>query len=216
MIKRMFFRKHALLRTVKMIIGILIGSFGTAIFYEIGWGSAPSSTASEGLTLFFNINYGTANAIINILCLLVIILTVPDLIGVGTLLAPLVFSLSIDFYLSIVRRFQLDGLADPVKLLLLVFGAALSGVGVGYYIAQNYGTGAIDGISVMLNRKFKIPYVYARWGVDGLQMASGIIMGAAWGVGTVISLLVVSPVVDFVIRHVRTDYDGEPGQEERK
>lgn len=202
-----FKKKHGVLRTFKIIIGILISSFGTSILYQLYWGSSPGSTASEGLKLFFDISYGLGNAIINIICLIAILIWARDLIGMGTILAPLVFSLSIDGFLSIVKYLNISDMHLALKILMLLIGTTLKGAGSGYYVAQNYGTGAIDGISVLLNRKLDIPFVYARWGMDGAQMLLGILLGASWGIGTVASLVLISPVMNFVLNNVRTDYD---------
>ena len=62
----MSFRKE-IAKTIKVMLGILLAGMGTAILYELGWGSNPSATMIEGLSVFFNLNYGVSGIIINMI-----------------------------------------------------------------------------------------------------------------------------------------------------
>lgn len=205
-IKGNFVKKNALTRTLKMILGILISTVGTAIFLHLDWGSSPISTGAQGLSVATGISLGQANAALNVVSLAIILLTVPGLIGMGTILAPAVFSLSIDAQMDLFSHLQIPEMDLPMKVVMLLVASLLSGIGTGYYVAQDYGTGAIDGLTIMLNRKFDVPIVYGRWALDGFQVLIGALLGAAWGVGTIASLILVSPVMNFVIQHVKSDY----------
>lgn len=212
-VKGNFVKNKAWLRTLKMILGIIISTAGTAIFLHLDWGSSPISTGVQGLSVATGINLGQANAVLNLISLAIIVFTVPGLIGMGTLLAPAVFSLTIDSQMALFNHLQIPEMGLPMKVVMLFVAALLSGIGTGYYVAQDYGTGAIDGLTIMLDRKFNIPIVYGRWALDGLQVLMGALLGAAWGMGTIASLVLVSPVMSFVIKHVQTDYgDSDNGR----
>lgn len=47
-----------ILKTLKIVAGLLIAGIGTAFLYDLGWGSSPAATITEGIAIFFNMSYG--------------------------------------------------------------------------------------------------------------------------------------------------------------
>ena len=82
------------------------------------------------------------------------------------------------------------------------------------YVGQFYGTGAIDGMSVIINEKTNIQFRYCRWAMDVVLMVLGVAMGAAWGVGTVVSIVVTGPIMQVIIHRVQLEERQLQGEQE--
>ena len=52
---------------------------------------------------------------------------------------------------------------------------------------------------IILNKRLNIPMVYSKWILDIGFIVIGSLMGASWGLGTVISIIVVGPVMMYII-----------------
>ena len=214
--KTKFDLKTGLLKTLHVCIGLLFAGIGTAFMYDLGWGSAPAATISDGAHVAFGLSYGVAGIACNLVFLLVLLLTDRKLISVGTILATFFFGVFIDFGVFLVAPLQISEMSLPLRVLMLVIGCVVTAVGLGYYVGVNFGIGAIDGLSVMLQNKTKLSYSVCRWIVDILLMAGGVLMGAAWGVGTILSIVVTGPIMQVVIGKVANWQLGTPKAEKTK
>lgn len=205
-------RSTKILKTIKIIIGLLISGIGTAFLFDLGWGSAPAATITEGIAIFFKINYGPAGVIVNVIFLILLIILDRKLIGVGTILATFFFGYFIDVGVYILAPLKIVEMGMAMQVLMMLIGCILTAAGLGYYVGQFFGTGAMDGMSVIINRRTGIQFKYCRWTMDCAIMMIGVLLGAAWGVGTVASIVLTGPIMQFVINRVK---DKEPSQKNR-
>lgn len=200
-----------IIKTIKIIIGLLIAGIGTAFLFKLGWGSAPAATITEGVAIFFNTSYGLAGISINIIFLILLIILDKSLIGMGTLLATFFFGYFIDIGVYILTPLKIVEMGITMQVLMMLIGCILTAIGLGYYVGQFFGTGAIDGMSVVINQRTNIPFKYCRWTMDIIMMLVGVFMGAAWGIGTIASVVFTGPIMQFVINKVKEkDASKEP------
>ncbi len=198
----MSFRKE-IAKTIKVMLGILLAGIGTAILYELGWGSNPSATMIEGLSVFFNLNYGVSGIIINMIFILMLLLFDRKLIGVETVLITFFFGYFIEAGVILLSPFGIAEMNMTIKSIMLVIGCVLTAIGLGYYVGQFYGTGTMDAMSVIFAEKCHIKFSYCRWGLDILMMVSGVFMGASWGAGTIGSIIVTAPIMEIIIHKLK-------------
>jgi len=78
--------KGLILDVIIISFGLMISSFGTALFYQADMGSGAMATFSDGIHRLMNISYGTANLAINIIFLICLFFWDRTMINVGTLL----------------------------------------------------------------------------------------------------------------------------------
>lgn len=64
---------HIIIDVIIISFGLLISSFGTALFYQAGMGSGAMATFSDGLHKLLNMSYGTANMTANIVFLILLL-----------------------------------------------------------------------------------------------------------------------------------------------
>jgi len=191
--------KTALVKTLHVCIGLLVTGIGTAFMYDLGWGSAPAATISDGVHMAFGLSYGVAGIACNLFFLAILVITDRKLISVGTILATFFLGFFIDVGVFLISPLQIIDMNAPMRILMLLVGCILTAIGLGYYVGINFGMGAIDGLSVMLNKKTKLSFKTCRWIVDIFLMIFGVAMGAAWGIGTIVSIVLTGPIMQVVI-----------------
>lgn len=199
--------KIKLIKSIKILIGLFISGLGTAFLYEVGWGSAPTSTIVEGVSSYFNISFGLSSFSVNVLFLILLFIFDRSLIGIGTVLAVLFLGFFIDLGAFILLPLKIAEMNTILKLIMLLIGCVLTPIGLGYYLGQFYGTGAIDSMALIIHNKTAIGFKYCRWGTDFILMAIGILLGAAWGIGTLASFILTGPIMQFTIERINPDIE---------
>lgn len=200
MVSERFKNRNVIMDTLKVCLGLLISGIGTAFMYEAGMGSAPASTITEGIAVFSGFNYGISGIIVNITFLIIMFIFDRKLINVGTILATFCFGYFIDIGIILISPLAIVTMSYVLKFIMMILGCILTAIGLGYYVGVDFGTGALDGMSIILNDKFNIPFTYCRWGMDALLMIIGVALGASWGLGTIASIVLTGPIMGYVIK----------------
>ena len=195
--------QNKLVNTFRIAIGLLIAGVGIGFMFNAGQGSTPSATIVEGISMFFKLNYGISGIIANIFFLIILFFLDRSLINVGTVLATFCLGYFIDFGVLILSPLNILSMSLILRILMAFIGCVITAIGLGYYIGVDFGSGAMDGMSLILHRKLNIPFIYCRWGMDALLMLIGIILGASWGIGTVISIILTGPIMSSVISKMK-------------
>lgn len=195
--------KIKIIKTIKILMGLFISGLGTAFLFELGWGSAPTSTIIEGVSKYFNMSFSLSSFSVNLTFLILLFIFDKSLIGVGTILAVLFLGLFMDLGTFILQPLQIAEMSLALKFLMLLIGCILNPVGLAYYMGQFYGTGAIDSMAVIVHKKLGIEFKYSRWGTDFAFMLIGIILGASWGIGTLTVFILSGPIMQFVFGRIK-------------
>jgi len=194
-----------LLKILKVCLGLFISGLGTAILYKVNMGSSPAGTITEGVSRYFNFSYSISSIIINIIFLVILFLTDKKIISVGTILATLLLGVFIDLGSNLISPLYIENYQGAIKAITMLVGCVLSAIGTGYYVGVRIGTGAIDGMSIMLNKKTNIQFKYCRWFIDGILIVIGVLLGASWGVGTLVSVIITGPIMQKIRNTMQKD-----------
>lgn len=178
-------------------LGLAISSAGTALFYAADLGSGAMATFSDGLHLLLDISYGNANTLSNMVLLVVLFFLQKSYINVGTILCVFTIGPWVNLFTPV---FQATGLAQAnmcLRLLAAAGGTVCMGVGLGLYVSVGCGLGAMEGIVMYCRERFHISVGVSKIIQDVTLALPGILLGARWGVGTVIAMFCTGPVLQF-------------------
>jgi uncharacterized membrane protein YczE len=148
----------------------------------------------HGIALQTPLTIGTAGILVG----LVILITSWALEirpGLGTLMNMLFVGLWMDVYLELELIPQASHL--PAQLALLFGSAVLLGFATALYIKTNFGAGPRDAFMLALTRRTNIRVGVIRWAMEIAVVTIGILLGGAFGVGTLIFAVLIGPSVDF-------------------
>ena len=176
-------------------IGLMISSLGTAFFYAADLGSSAMATCCDGLHLLLNISYGDANTLANATLLILLFLLCRSYINVGTVLCVFTIGPWVNLFTPLLQGLKLSEMNMAVRILCTLVGTAMMGVGLGLYMAVDRGFGALEGLVKYARTRFGISVRVAKIVQDAVLVGTGILLGAQWGIGTVVGILLPGPVL---------------------
>lgn len=155
--------------------GVLAGSAGTN-----GW-----NTMALGLSNVTGMSFGTGVFVIGIAILIIDFLGKGKL-GLGTLLNVLIIPMLSDFFLRV-----LTFIPDPPNVAVGIFYTLLGQMIIAFatvvYMSPGLGAGPRDTLMVILSKAFpKVPVGLIKFILEMFALVSGVLMGAAFGLGTVL------------------------------
>lgn len=181
-------------------IGLMISSFGTALFYAAELGSSPMATFCDGIHNILGISYGDANMLANVILLVGLFIFEKKYINLGTILCVFTIGPWVNLFTPMLINLAVSQWSITLRVLSTVAGTVLMGAGLGLYVAVGRGFGALEGLVQVLCTKKNVSYTVAKIIQDFLLVAGGIALSAKWGVGTVIAMLLTGPIMQLSIR----------------
>ena len=172
------------------ICSVLAGSAGTN-----AWG-----TLAIGLSGASGISFGTATLMISIAIVTIDIL-LKGKIGFGTLLNAALIPFFSDLYLrflTFTASTQFTG-----AIISLTGQIILSFAGIAY-MSPNLGAGPRDTLMIVVGKRFpKAPIGLVKFGLEISALLTGVLLGAPFGLGTVLSIALQSTIFQFACRICR-------------
>lgn len=192
-----FSGQHMVKRTVIMLLAVTIMGIGVGIFVRAAMGSDPYSTMNLGVASKLGLSFGTWQAIINIVLLVVVLFFDRGKLGLGTLGNMFVIGFTADLVGGVFQTWLPPEmhLSIPIRLLMTLLGVALMIVGCSFYVTCDLGMAPYDAISYIVPARTKIPFRWWRIGTDVVCVLIGFACGAAVGVGTLIMAFGTGPVL---------------------
>lgn len=179
--------------TILIVIGLMISSFGIALFYAAEMGSSPMATFCDGVHDLLGISYGLANMLVNAILLVVLFFLDKKYINIGTVLCVFAIGPFVNLFTSLLVSLDLAHATVIIRILCSVAGTALMGLGLGLYVAVDRGLGALEGFVKILCDRNSFSYAKAKILQDAILVVGGIALHAKWGIGTVIAILLTGP-----------------------
>lgn len=192
--------KKIIIDIIVISFGLMISSFGTALFYAAELGSSPMATFCDGLHNILHLSYGDANMLANILLLVGLFFLEKSYINIGTVLCVFTIGPWVNLFTPMLINLTIADWSFVMRLLCTVVGTLLMGAGLGLYVAVDRGFGALEGLVKVLCTKRKISYTTAKVIQDVLLVIGGVLLSAKWGVGTVIAMVLTGPILQLSIQ----------------
>ena len=184
--------KHQLVASIgAAIVGIGVGICITTELVADALGALW-----EGLATRLPISVGQASLVVTVVCVIMVLLINPRHLGLGTLLNPLVTSLTTDF---IILRIPTSD--NPVvKMILLVIGILLIAIGSGIAAAANRSKEGYIALNLALAEKFSGDIAQTRFLMDLICFVGGMLLGGKIMIGPVIGILMIGFVFKQTLR----------------
>ncbi len=181
-------------------LGLVLCGFASGLGAMAGsTGSNAWNTLSLGLGNRFPLSFGAANFVVSLAIILI------DLAGRGKLGFGTVMNVVLIAIFSDVSLVVLDFLpkADNVALGLLyaLAGQTLLSFASVMYMVPGLGCGPRDTLMVLIGKRFpKAPIGAVRFGIESLALVCGLLLGAPFGLGTVLAMALQASIFQFACR----------------
>ena len=201
---------HYVSRYLWFVLGVLINSFGVALITQAALGTSPISSIPYVLSLRFPITLGEFTFILNLVYILgqiVLLRRVFQPIQLLQIAVNVIFSAFIDVSMNLLSWLQPDHIV--VKLIALILGCAILGVGISIEVAPDVlvvpGEGIVRAMTQVSGKRFGSVKVL----FDCTLVAIALILSFLFfhglnglGLGTVISALIIGRFVNLYNRYL--------------
>ena len=181
---------QSLQRFLILIFGLTLFGIGEAFLVITSLGNSPWVVLSEGISLNSELNIGQATFFVS---LLVLLLWIPlkQKPGFGTIANMIVIAAAIELGLMIIP--SVNNLV--IKLIYVLIGILLVGIGSALYITCGLGTGPRDGLMTGLHYRTGVRVGRVRLGIEVVALTTGALLGGSLGVGTALFALLIGQSV---------------------
>ena len=191
-------QKDTLMNIKKIVLsltgGALIGIGAGTILYA-GVGGDTVTVFQDGLHALFNISYGQASRIYNVVFVVLALIFARKYSGIGTVLSALVIGYAIDISNSLWLLTMLNT-GFITGLIIFLIGLVIYAMGIALLIKCDAGMNCLDALLYRLMDVTGLKYKYLRIAADVILTVTGCLMGGLFGIGTVIAVFLTGPLVE--------------------
>ena len=176
------------------VFGIHAGSAGTN-----AW-----NTLALGISVQTSLSFGTVTLLISVLVVLIDIIF-KGRIGFGTLMNAILISWFSDLFLS-VFRFLPTAQNQLIGAALTIIGQTIISFSTILYMSAGLGCGPRDTLMVIIGNRFpKAPIGFIKFCMELIVMLIGVLLGAPFGLGTVLIMALQASIFQIACRVCRYD-----------
>ena len=184
-----------------LIFGLFLFGLGETLLLASGGGVSPWTVLAEGISIYSSYSIGFCTFVISVSVLLLWI-PLKQKPGIGTLLNALIIALVFDY--------TLPYLPNPTdyefKILQIIIGVLIVGLGSGFYLIANLGPGPRDGLMTGVQKVTGKPIALVRSTIEIIVVFFGWLLGGTAGLGTIIFALGIGPAVAVGIYFVSKNF----------
>jgi uncharacterized protein len=187
-------RVRVLLRLCLLFGGLFIFSLAMALSLRCNLGAASWTVLHDGISRQTPLSIGVATQLVGFL-----MLGVSWLAGIRPGIGTLANMILVGLFLDIILWVDIIPLAGayPVRVLMLLSGIVLLGLASALYIKAGFGAGPRDSFMLAVHRRTRIRIGKVRWLMEVSAVVVGVILGGAFGIGTIIFAMLIGVAVDF-------------------
>ena len=184
-----------------LIFGLFLFGLGETLLLASGAGVSPWTVLAEGISIYTAWSIGWSTFWMS---LIVLILWIPlkQKPGIGTILNVIIIALVLDYTLPYLPNPEKYG----SKVLQVIIGVIITGLGSGFYLISNLGPGPRDGLMTGVQKITKKPIALVRGTIELGVVFFGWLLGGTVGLGTIIFALGIGPAVALGIYLVNKNF----------
>ena len=190
-----------------LIVGNIFIGFGIGALRIAALGCDPYTGMNLSVSNVLGILFGTWNLIMNIAILLILLFTMRERLGIGTIINMVCCGYIADLLCWILQDVIKMPQTWPVRIIFLILGQVGIGLGAAMYMLTNLGSSPYDSVGYLVAKiaRNKISYGTGRVISDVTCVIVAIIVSLVsgqkvWeliGAGTVINALACGPMIQF-------------------
>ncbi|WP_010287195.1 YczE/YyaS/YitT family protein [Kurthia massiliensis] len=185
------------MRWLFFVIGLMVIGLGVALTIRgKNYGLGSWDVFHMGLFYHFGLSVGTWSIIVGLTIIILTALILKQLPRIGTFCNMLVTGVFIDVFNNILPT-DVEGML--LQGVYFVAGTVLIGAGCAIYVSANLGAGPRDSLMLIMVDKLKFSITVARTLMEVFAAGLGFAMGGPIGIGTVIMVFVLGPVIQFFL-----------------
>jgi len=194
--------KRLLLRLALMLFGNFLIAIGVVFNLRANIGYSPWEVLHTGMARTIGITIGQSGIIVGVI-VVTLVTILGEKLGIGSIIAMTVTALFIDGVLAT----NIIPLAPnlTISFVMLFTGYIIVATGTYFYMRSALGAGPRDSLMVVLIRRTKLQVGVCRCIVELLVTVIGWSLGGMVGIGTVIAVIALGPIIQLAFKVFRFD-----------
>jgi uncharacterized membrane protein YczE len=188
-------RGSVLTRSVSLVFGLFLFALGIVMLLESGLGLSPWDVLAQGISDKTSLSFGTANIAIAVL-VLVVAWALGARIGPGTVANAVLIGLFVDWLIAIDTIDALSDTTLAIRIVLMLAGILIIGIGTGFYVGAGMGAGPRDSLMLVTSRRSGARIGVTRATIEIGVTALGFALGGTVGIGTLAFAFGIGPAVE--------------------
>ncbi|MCY7303031.1 MAG: hypothetical protein LH654_08345 [Thermoleophilia bacterium] len=188
-------RGSVLMRSVSLVFGLLLFALGIVLLLESGLGLSPWDVLAQGISDKTSLSFGTANIAIAVV-VLVVAWALGARIGLGTVANAVLIGLFVDWLIAIDAVDALSDAALAIRIVLMIAGILIIGIGTGFYVGAGMGAGPRDSLMLVTSRRSGARIGITRATIEVAVTVLGFALGGTVGIGTLAFAFGIGPAVE--------------------
>lgn len=185
-------------RLIIMVLGNVFLGMGISIFKLSGLGNDPFSGMVMALADTSGIAYANFLILLNLVLFVIEYFTGRKFIGAGTFVNAILLGYIATFF----HNTWLDLVGEPQlfwqRVIIVAIGVVVCSFGVSMYQTSDVGISPYDSLSLIMRNNFpRISYFWHRIFTDALCALICFLAGGIIGLGTLVSVLGLGPIIQF-------------------
>lgn len=185
-------------RILMVCMGLIIRGIGVGFIMLAHMGSNPATLFQEGFTKMLHLSYGNGAALANLIILIAVWIYNRKYIHIASVLAIFLIGYSANFITAFIPNIQ--EYQTVMRMIYLVSGSFILAMGTKIYLLAQMGVGALDVLAEIIYDHTNLSEVSARYLCDGSFLVLGVLMGGQFGLGTIISLILMGPCMNLITK----------------
>ena len=192
--------KEWAIRLVLLLLGLTVAHLGVTLFLQSDLGSDPFSVLVQGISMQVGLSFGTTHVIVTCSLMAIMLVTTRGYVLPGTVVCAFCGGPIIDAFTWLLGGFINASLPMALRVSSSVVGCVILAAGMSLVIRSDAGTGPNDLVAVILADKLKrFQFRWVRMTCDAVFMVVGFVLGGTVGLGTVLAVFLIGPVVQWFL-----------------
>ncbi|MXQ52690.1 YczE/YyaS/YitT family protein [Shimazuella alba] len=182
-----------------VVISTAVTAFGITLVLLAELGVDPISTFLLGGLNFVPIRFGTGSQIFSLTFLVINYFLNPKFFGIGSI----IFSIGCGYFINLFLTMDLMAalpLQSIPNIFIALIGILIYGIGTGLFLFTKTGTGPLEGLMFFLSTRLNVTIKVTRMVIDGILVATGILLGGLYGFGTILCIFLIGPIIELSLR----------------
>ncbi|OOM74769.1 hypothetical protein CLPUN_36910 [Clostridium puniceum] len=194
-------KKH-LLTLGKLFLGLFLYAVGIVFTINANLGLSPWDVLHQGISTLTGITMGQASIATGVF-IVVLDWVLGEKVGVGTICNMLFIGIFMDLLMlnSLVPTFN----NIIAKILMMLIGMFIIGIGSYFYISAGIGSGPRDGLMIALTKRTGKSVRFIRNSIEFSVLVFGYFLGGTLGIGTLIMVFGLGYFIQFTFKLFRFD-----------
>lgn len=208
--KGFFEKKHFAVRLVAVVIAVIVMGFSLSWLLLVDLGTDPCTLMNNSIANTIGLSLGNWQALLNVVLLVIVVFFGGRNLGFGTLANMFLVGYSIDFFSWIWSMVLPEGFFESwvVRVCVLVPALIIFVLAAAVYMDVDMGTAPYDAIPMIISKKMpKVSFRIIRILFDGIVTAIGVCFGGRLGIVTVLMVLTLGPVIEWVGKKINEKFD---------